>query len=106
MPTIETVESMDRSMLPVVMTNVSPSARTVRTAAYCRTLVALRSEKKLPLSRENTMIRMTSATRGPTVGIDRRKLSLRESPSFRPVATVFDVGGLIDLPFELRKLRP
>ena len=49
MPTIETVESMDRSMLPVVMTNVSPSARTVRTAAYCRTLVALRSEKKLPL---------------------------------------------------------
>jgi hypothetical protein len=72
----------------------------------CRTLVALRSEKKLPLSRENTMIRMTSATRGPSVGIDRRKLSLRESPAFRPVATVFDAGGLIDLPFELRKLRP
>ena len=95
MPTIETVESMDRSMLPVVMTNVSPSARTVRTAACCRTLVALRSEKKLPLSRENTMIRMTSAARVPSVGIDRQRLPLRESPSFRLAGTAFSAGGLI-----------
>jgi hypothetical protein len=52
MPTIETVEPMDKSMLPIVMTSVPPRASAVRTAACWRTLVA------------NTMIRMASAISG------------------------------------------
>jgi hypothetical protein len=94
MPTIETVEPIDRSMLPIVMTNVSPSARTVRTAACCRTFVALPSEKKW-LLRAEKMMRTTSAITGPSVGADRQRLPTSGPPPVCFVEAAVDAARFI-----------
>ena len=91
-PTMETVEPIDRSMLPMTMTNVSPSASTVRTAACCRMFVAFRSEKKLPFRSEKTMVRMMSASTGPSVGIERRRLAHGEPSLVRFAKAAFDAA--------------
>src|ERR1700722_6132825 len=95
MPTIETVEPIERSMLPIVMTNVSPSARTVRTAACCRTFVALPSEKKWLLRAEKMMMRTTRAITGPSVGADRQRLPASEPPPASFVEAAVDAALLI-----------
>lgn len=97
MPTIEMVEPIERSMLPIMMTNVSPSARTVRTAACCKTFVALPSEKKWLLRAEKMMMRTTSAITGPSVGADRQRLPASGPPPVCFVEAAVDAARFMSM---------